>query len=63
MATSSHIIKDALASSFAVPLCLVKLHVLLSVSLIEILNLEWAVRPPGMIDAAMPDVAVASYLT
>jgi hypothetical protein len=59
MATSSQIIKDALRSNFAVPLCLVKLHVLLSVSLIGILNLEWAVRPTGMIDAAMPDVAVA----
>ena len=27
--------------------------------LIEILNLERAVRPPGNIDAAIPDVAVA----
>jgi hypothetical protein len=32
---------------------------LLSMSLIGILNLEWAVRPPGMIDAAIPDAAVA----
>jgi hypothetical protein len=30
-----------------------------SVSLIGILNLECAVRPPGNIDAAIPDVAVA----
>ena len=32
---------------------------LLSVSFIGILNLECAVRPPGIIDAAIPDVAVA----
>uniref|UniRef100_A0A8R7TCF9 Secreted protein n=1 Tax=Triticum urartu TaxID=4572 RepID=A0A8R7TCF9_TRIUA len=32
---------------------------LLSVSLIGILNLECAVRPPGIIDAAIPDVEVA----
>jgi hypothetical protein len=59
MATSSQIIKAALRSNSAVSLCFVKLHMLLSPILIGILNLERAVRPPGNIDAAIPDVAVA----
>jgi hypothetical protein len=59
MATSSQIIKDALRSNYAVPLCFVKLHMLLSPILIGILNLECAVCPPSNIDAAIPDVAVA----
>jgi hypothetical protein len=59
MATSSHIIKDALLSNSAVPLCFVKPHIQLSFILIGIINLEWVVRPPGMMDAAIPDVAVA----
>ena len=46
-------------SNSAVPLCFVKLHVLLSASLIGILNLECVVRPPGNMDAAIPEVAVA----
>jgi hypothetical protein len=30
--------------------------------LIGILNLEWVVRPPGMMDATIPDVDVAIVL-
>jgi hypothetical protein len=63
MATSSQIIKDALRSNFAVPDCFVKLQVLVSPILIGILNLEWAVRPPGNIDAAIPDVAVVMAIS
>jgi len=42
-----------------VPSCFEKVHVLFSLSVMGTLNLEFAVRPPGNIDAAMPDVAVA----
>ena len=59
MAASSQIIKDALRSSSAMPLCFVKLYMLSSLILIGILNLECAMRSPGNIDAAIPDVAVA----
>ena len=41
------------------PSCFEKVHVLFSLSVMGTLNLECAVRPPGNIDAAMPDVAVA----
>jgi len=40
-------------------LCFPKLHVLFSGSVIGTLNLERTVRPPGNIEAAMPEVAVA----
>ena len=59
MLASSHMIKEAIRSSLAVPLCLVKLHEAPSSQLNGILNLEWVVLPPGMIEAATPDVAVA----
>ena len=59
---SFQIIKDASRYSSAVPLCLVKLHTELSLSFMGILNLECAVRPPGMMDAAIPDVAVATTM-
>src|SRR6266540_1697303 len=59
MVASSHNISDADRRSFAVPLCLVKLHTPPSCMLSGILNLECAVLPPGMMDAATPDVAVA----
>jgi len=55
MATSSQIINEALRSNSAVPLCFEKLHIVFSPILIGILNLECAVRPPGNIDAAIPD--------
>lgn len=39
--------------------CLLMLHVDVAVIGMGILNLECAVRPPGIIIAAIPDVAVA----
>ena len=59
MATSSHIISDDVRNNATVPLCFVKLQMEFSQSFIGILNLECAVRPPGIIEAAIPDVAVA----
>jgi hypothetical protein len=59
MATSSQIIKDTLRSNSPVGPCFEKVQFLVSSILIGILNLECAVRPPGNIDAAIPDVAVA----
>ncbi|KAJ1256565.1 hypothetical protein BS78_K004500, partial [Paspalum vaginatum] len=56
---SSHNISEACRRSFAVPLCLVKLHTAPSCMLSGILNLECAVLPPGMMEAATPDVAGA----
>ncbi|KAM3257292.1 hypothetical protein ACQJBY_049554 [Aegilops geniculata] len=59
MVASSHSINEAILSSLAVPLCFVKVHEAPSSQLNGILNLECAVLPPGMIEAATPDVAVA----
>jgi hypothetical protein len=63
MATSSQIIKDVVRKRAVVPLCLEKLQTVLSPSFIGILNLECAVRPPGTIEAAIPDVAVAAAIS
>ena len=58
MATSSHMTKAVLGSNSVVPLCFVKLHIVLLSSLMGILKRECAVHPPGMILTAIPDVAV-----
>lgn len=62
MLASSHRIREAMRRSLAVPLCLVKLHDAPSSMLSGILNLEWAVRPPGMMEGATPEVAVATAI-
>jgi hypothetical protein len=53
-------INDAVHKRAIVPLYFEKLQTVLSPILIGILNLEWEVRLPSMIEAAMPDVAVAT---
>lgn len=58
MVASSHNISEASQRSFVVPLCLVKLHTPPSSILSGILNFECAFLPPGIIDAAIPEVAV-----
>jgi hypothetical protein len=62
MATSSQIIKDVVRKKVVVPLCFEKLQIVLSPSFIEILNLECAVCPLGMIEVAIPDVVVATTI-
>jgi hypothetical protein len=52
-------IREAVFNKTAVLLCLVKLHIELSPNFMGILNLERGVRPPGIMDAAIPEVAVA----
>ena len=59
IAISSHMIREVVFNKTVVPLYLVKLHMELSHNFIGILNLECVVRPPGIMDAAIPEVAVA----
>jgi hypothetical protein len=63
MDTSSQIIKDVVYKRVDVPLYLENLQIVLSPTFIEILNLEYAVRPPGLIEATIPDVAVATTIS
>jgi len=53
---------DAWHKSLAVPLCFVKLKKQPPSILRGILKREWVVLPPGNIDAATPEVAVATSL-
>jgi hypothetical protein len=62
MDTSSQIITDVIRKRVVIPLCLEKVQTVLSPSFIRILNLECAVRPPGMIEAAIPYVATVINL-
>jgi hypothetical protein len=62
MVASSHKMSEAILRSLAVPLCFVKLHDEPHSIFSGILNLEWAVRPPGMMEAATPDVVVATAI-
>jgi hypothetical protein len=59
---SSHWIKDASDSSLAVPLYFVKLQYPPSSMFSGILKRGCAVRPPGIIEAATPDVAMATAI-
>jgi hypothetical protein len=56
---SSQIISDVACSSLAISLCFVNPQVDVLSNLSGILNLECAVLPPGIIEAATPEVAVA----
>jgi hypothetical protein len=59
MVASSQIMRDAIRSNLAVPLCFVKLQ-MAPLSIVRgILKHEWAVLPLGIIEAAIPDVAIA----
>jgi hypothetical protein len=60
MEASSQIIRDVAQRSLVVPLCLVKLQKAPSSMVRGILKREYAVLPPGIMDAATPDVAVAT---
>jgi hypothetical protein len=51
--------RDVIRRSFAVPLCFVKLQKVPSLIVKGILKREWAVLPPGNMEAATPDVAIA----
>nr|DAD22005.1 TPA_asm: hypothetical protein HUJ06_023468 [Nelumbo nucifera] len=55
---SSHMINCAFRKSSSIVLCFDMLHMLDSFALIGILNLEYAVRPPGITVAATPEVVV-----
>uniref|UniRef100_A0A8R7QXN1 Secreted protein n=1 Tax=Triticum urartu TaxID=4572 RepID=A0A8R7QXN1_TRIUA len=59
---SSQIMSDAAWSSLAVPLCFVNPQISPSSILNGILNLECAVLPPGIMEAATPEVAVATAI-
>lgn len=56
---SSRIISDAAWSSLVVLLCFMNPQIAQSSILSGILNLECAVLPPGIMEAATPEVAVA----
>jgi hypothetical protein len=60
--TTSQIIRDAVRSSLAVPLYFVKVQKAPSSRVRGILKHEWAVLPPGIIEAATPDVVVATTI-
>jgi len=62
IATSSHIIKDVPLSNYDIPLCFVKLHIVLPLIFIGILNWECAVCPSGIMEIAITDVAVATTI-
>jgi hypothetical protein len=62
MEASSQMIRDAAQRSLAVPLCLVKLQKAPSSMVRGILKRECAVLPPGIMDAATPDVTVATAI-
>jgi hypothetical protein len=53
---------DAFCRNFVVPLCFVKLHTTLSSIVSGILKHEWAVLPPGNMEAATPDAAIATAI-
>jgi hypothetical protein len=46
--------QHAFCSKFAVPLCFVKVHTTPSSIVSGILKCEWAVLPPGIMEAATP---------
>jgi hypothetical protein len=54
--------RDVVRRSFAVPLYFVKLQKVPSLIVKGILKHEWAVLPPGYMEAATPDVAVATTI-
>jgi hypothetical protein len=60
MLASSQIMRDDARSSLAVPLCFVKVQKAPLSMVRGILKREWAVLPPGIIEATTPDVAVAT---
>jgi hypothetical protein len=59
MLASSQIMRDDARSSLAVQLYFVKVQKAPLSIVRGILKHEWAVLPPGIIEAAIPDVAVA----
>jgi hypothetical protein len=54
--------RDVVYRSLAVPLCFMKLQKVPSSIVKGILKREWAVLPPGNMEAAMPDVAIATTI-
>ncbi|KAM3330131.1 hypothetical protein ACQJBY_026867 [Aegilops geniculata] len=59
---SSQIISDFAWGSLAVPLCLVNPQTAPSSIFSGILNLECAILPPGIMEAATPEVVVATAI-
>ncbi len=62
ISTSSQMIRSTLCTNLATFICCVMLQVDSSCRSIGILNLEWAVLPPGSNRDAIPDEATASTI-
>jgi hypothetical protein len=62
MVALSHKMSEAILKSLIVPLSLVKLQDAPFSMFSGILNLEWVVLPPGMMEAVTPDVTLANAM-